>query len=57
MKTYRMKELRKRREASGLVPLRITEVWCTEDQRAELRLKIAKIIAESLSNKKPTEVG
>jgi hypothetical protein len=44
----RMKALRKRRGAAGLVPLRITEIWCTEEQRAELKQKIAKLVSETL---------
>lgn len=45
----RTKALRERRKASGLVPLRVTEIWCTQEQRTVLRMKIAKLIAEVLT--------
>lgn len=44
-KNPRMARMRESRIASGLVPLRITEVWCTEEQKKELQIKIAAVIA------------
>jgi hypothetical protein len=33
----------------GLVPLRQTEIWCTPDQKKELQIKIAIVIAQVIS--------
>jgi len=51
------KDCRDRKKSAGLVPLRITEQWCPNQQvHDELKTKIYNLISETLAKTEKTRV-
>jgi hypothetical protein len=46
----RIERHRAKMSARGLVPLRITEIWCTPSEKEELKQKIASAVADTIKN-------